>query len=198
MSRKRSRLSLALCSLVVALSTMGCVQRRMMIRSHPAGALVYLNGQEVGRTPVSTDFTYYGDFEVKLIKDGYETETIIQPVPTPWYQWPGIDFVAENVVPQKIHDQRVLSYNLRPKVKQTPEQIRAAAEQLRTASRAHAAPTLTPALGEPVPAPSGSNLLPQPLAPELLPPPGVQPPLPPGSQPLGPSFSPGVPNWPTQ
>ena len=131
-----------------------------MIRSHPEGALVYLNGQELGRTPIATNFTYYGDFEVKLVKDGYETETIIQPVPMPWYQVPPLDFVSENLVPSKIHDQRTLSFNLRPKVAQSPEQIRAAAEQLRTASRAAIHPPLTPAFGESVPLPPATNMLP--------------------------------------
>lgn len=197
----KSRLqSVLLIALALTAVNLGCVQRRMMIRSYPEGALVYLNGQEIGRTPVTTNFTYYGDFEVKLVKDGYETETIIQPVPMPWYQIPPIDFVSENIVPQKIHDRRELSYNLRPKVKQTPEQIRAAAEQMRMASRGHNAPVPTPAVGETVPAPPGASVLPQPLAPELLPPPGVQPPaiVPQPAPPIGPGFNPGVPNWPTQ
>jgi hypothetical protein len=190
----RSSIPSILCVLLLALASVGCVQRRMMIRSHPAGALVYLNGQELGRTPITTDFTYYGDFEVKLVKDGYETETIIQPVPMPWYQWPVVDFVAENVVPQKIHDRRELSYNLRPKVKQTPEQIVSAAEQLRLASRSQGMPQPTPNFAEPVPPPAGIQPLPQPTGPNLLPPPGVQP-LP---SPMGSGFNPGVPNWPTQ
>ena len=191
-----------LAALVLATANLGCVQRRMMIRSYPEGALVYLNGQEIGRTPISTDFTYYGDFEVKLVKDGYETETIIQPVPMPWYQIPPLDFVSENIVPRKIHDRRELSYNLRPKIKQTPEQIRAAAEQMRVASRGQPVPTPVPVpAAEPIPVPApGPNVLPQPLGPETLPPSGVQPP-PVGVQPVppvGPSFNPGVPNWPTQ
>jgi hypothetical protein len=190
----RKHRSAALVALLLFCVGSGCVQRRMMIRSHPEGALVYLNGQELGRTPITTNFTYYGDFEVKLVKDGFETETIIQPVPMPWYQVPPLDFVSENMVPSKIHDQRTLSFNLRPKVAQSPEQIRAAAEQLRTASRSATAPPLTPAAGEPIPYPS-TNTLPLPTQPSLLPPPMVQP-LP--SQPAGPRFDPGPLNWPTQ
>ena len=185
---RRSAALIAL--LLLALLTTGCVQRRMMIRSHPEGALVYLNGQELGRTPIATNFTYYGDFEVKLVKDGYETETIIQPVPMPWYQIPPLDFVSENLVPTKIRDQRTLSFNLRPKKLQSPEQIRAAAEALRTASRNATSQRLAPPPGEPVPLPPATNTLPPPNQPGLLPPPMVQP--------AGPRFDPGPFNWPTQ
>jgi hypothetical protein len=196
----RYSLPAKLLALLLCAASLGCVQRRMMIRSHPDGALVYLNGQEVGRTPVTTNFTYYGDFEVKLVKDGYETETIIQPVPMPWYQIPPLDFVSENMVPNEIHDQRVLSYNLRPQMMPSADQIRANAEQLRVATRAHGAPRPAPAVGETVPTPPrGTNVLPPPLGPDLLPPPGAQPlqPLPP-AQPLRPSTNPGAPNWPSQ
>ncbi len=90
----RPTCSVALVVVVLLISLgSGCVQRRMMIRSHPEGALVYLNGQELGRTPIATNFTYYGDFEVKLVKDGYETLTVMQSIPMPWYQIPPLDFV---------------------------------------------------------------------------------------------------------
>ena len=192
----RTTCSVALVVVVLLISLgSGCVQRRMMIRSHPEGALVYLNGQELGRTPIATNFTYYGDFEVKLVKDGYETETIIQPVPWPWYQIPPLDFVSENLVPTKIRDQRTLSFNLRPKVAHSSEQIGAAAEQLRTASRSAVGLQPAATFGEPVGLPPATNSLPAPNQPGLLPPPMVQP-LPP--RPVGPRFEPSPFNWPTQ
>jgi hypothetical protein len=62
----------------------GCVQRRMTIRSDPPGALVYVDDYEIGNTPVSTDFVYYGTRKIRLVKDGYETLTVRQPFPVPW------------------------------------------------------------------------------------------------------------------
>ena len=38
----------------------GCVDRTISITSTPSGALVYLNDEEVGRTPLVTPFTFYG------------------------------------------------------------------------------------------------------------------------------------------
>ena len=86
----------------------GCVQRRLTVRSNPPGALVYVDNHEIGTTPVSTDFIYYGTRQIRLVKDGYETITLLQPVSAPWYQYFPIDFFAENVVPGEIRDERCL------------------------------------------------------------------------------------------
>src|SRR5262245_3745792 len=42
------------------LAQTGCVQRRLTIRSNPPGALAYVDDYQIGTTPVSTDFVYYG------------------------------------------------------------------------------------------------------------------------------------------
>ena len=65
---------LLLAGIVVALAT-GCVQRRMTIRSNPPGALVYVDDYQIGSTPVSHDFVYYGTRKIRVVKDGYETLT---------------------------------------------------------------------------------------------------------------------------
>lgn len=44
----------------------GCVQRVISITSQPSGALVYLNDEEVGRTPVSVPHLFYGVYDVRL------------------------------------------------------------------------------------------------------------------------------------
>ncbi len=51
----------------------GCVQRRLTINTVPAGALVVLNDEEIGTSPVTTNFDWYGDFSVRISKDGYQT-----------------------------------------------------------------------------------------------------------------------------
>src|ERR1051326_773674 len=42
----------------------GCVERTMKIPSRPAGAIVYVNDEEVGKTPVKLSFTWYGDYDL--------------------------------------------------------------------------------------------------------------------------------------
>jgi hypothetical protein len=89
----------------------GCVQRQMSIRSDPPGALVYMNGQEVGRTPLERDFTWYGTYDVQVRADGHETLRTRTKVIAPWWQWPPFDLLAE-LFPLK--DRRTIEYKLSP------------------------------------------------------------------------------------
>ena len=109
----------------------GCVERRMTIRTNPPGALVYVDDYEIGTTPVSTDFTYYGTRKIRIVKDGYETLTVMQPFPTPWYEYPPVDFITENFVPGKIRDQRMIDYQLKPQMIVPTDQLLYRAESLR-------------------------------------------------------------------
>jgi hypothetical protein len=96
----------------VAATEIGCVRRTMSVRSDPPGALVYMNGQEIGRTPLTRDFTWYGAYDVQLRKEGYETLSAKTPVTAPWWQWPPFDLFAE-LVPGAT-DRRELTYTLHP------------------------------------------------------------------------------------
>ena len=109
----------------------GCVRRRFNVRSNPPGALVYVDNQQIGTTPCSVDFTYYGTREIRLVKAGYETLTVNQPIPAPWYQVPPIDFISENLVPNKIRDNRTVCYDLAPQLVVPTEQLLERANQLR-------------------------------------------------------------------
>src|SRR5690349_16661746 len=78
-----------------ALTSGGCVQRKLTVTSEPSGAVVTMNDREMGRTPFTTDFTWYGDYDVQVRKEGYQTLSRAQPLPAPWWQWPPIDLLAE-------------------------------------------------------------------------------------------------------
>jgi hypothetical protein len=108
------RLLLTVCAAALLAVQPGCVHRRMTIESNPAGALVMLDGQEVGYTPVSVDFTYYGTREVTLIKDGYETRTFPATLQTPWYQYFPLDFFSDNFSPTQITNRHRFVYELQP------------------------------------------------------------------------------------
>lgn len=97
-------------------SQFGCVHRRMTIRSVPSGALVKVDGEEIGYTPASVDFTYYGTREITLTKDGYETQTVMQKVKTPWYQVMPLDAVSDNLLPYEVTNRHEFTYQLQPKV----------------------------------------------------------------------------------
>jgi PEGA domain-containing protein len=91
----------------------GCVERLITVQSEPPGAIVWLNGEEVGATPVTTSFTWYGDYDVVIRKDGYETLKTVQVIPAPFYQWPGIDFVSECLLPFTFTDHHQWEFELK-------------------------------------------------------------------------------------
>ena len=98
----------------IALVSVGCVRRTVTINTDPQGARVLLNDEEVGTSPVSVDFTWYGDYDVVLRKEGYATTKTNQRIDAPWYQVPPMDFFAEALVPFEIHDQREVTFILEP------------------------------------------------------------------------------------
>ena len=92
--------------LIAATFLTGCngVRRRLTITSVPEGATVWLNDQEIGQTPISQNITWSGKYKIRLAKEGMETKTVMHEVRTPWYLWPGVDFVSENLVPGELRD----------------------------------------------------------------------------------------------
>lgn len=99
---------------LAAVALTGCVERRYTVRTDPPGALVVVNDEEIGPSPTSRSFTYYGTRKITLIKDGYQTQTILQPLDAPWWDAPVIDFFSENVVPVTLRDEREFVYKLTP------------------------------------------------------------------------------------
>jgi len=82
---------------VPCLLACGCVQRTISITSEPSGALVYLNDEEVGRTPVTVPFTFYGVYDVRMEAPGFKPLWTQQKAKAPWWETPGIDLFAEMV-----------------------------------------------------------------------------------------------------
>lgn len=129
-----TNVALLLAAVVVCLSS-GCVQRRLTVRSNPPGALVYIDNQEIGTTPVSTDYVYYGTRNIRLVKDGYETLNSKQWIPPPWYEIFPLDFATENLVPYEFRDERALDFQLQPQVLAPTQQLLGRADNLRQGSR---------------------------------------------------------------
>ena len=101
-------------AVVLALTPLGgCVERVMTVKSDPPGALVYLNDQEVGRTPMEKEFLWYGTYDLQLRKEGYQTLTARPRVWAPWWQVVPLDLLAE-LIPLPLVDRPVLSYQMKP------------------------------------------------------------------------------------
>lgn len=108
----------------------------MTVRTNPPGAMVSVDNQVVGASPASTPFVYYGTREFRIEADGYRTETVRRRFNPPWYQWPGIDFIAETLWPGEIRDERIVDVTLVPKTIPASEEVIARAEGLRGQSNA--------------------------------------------------------------
>jgi PEGA domain len=114
----------------------GCVERRYTIRTDPPGAQVVVNGESIGLSPASHSFYYHGDREITLVKDGYETKTIIQPMNAPWWDNYATEFFTENLIPFVLRDEQEFTYKLEPARAPTQEEVEARAEALRSEAKA--------------------------------------------------------------
>jgi hypothetical protein len=130
----------------------GCVERRYLITTDPPMATVYENDRPIGASPVDRPFIYYGKYRFTIVNDGYQTLVVDEYIRAPWYEWPILDFVSENLLPFTIRDKRHFHYKLPPMPLVPPEQIKAAAQNLRQRGQNIGVP-LAPAV-PPVPAPA--------------------------------------------
>jgi hypothetical protein len=123
------------CLLLLALGVMltGCVERTVTITSKPTGALVYLNDQEVGRTPVTVPFTFYGKYDVRLEQDGYQTLSTSQDMVAPWWEFPGPDLIAEAVPNGK--SRQAWHFELMPQPEPDAQRLQDRASQMRALTR---------------------------------------------------------------
>lgn len=154
-------LGLAICAGGVT----GCVERRYVITTDPPGAVVLRNGAPIGASPADDHFVYYGKYKFTIIKDGYETKHVVQPIETPWYEFFPLDFFTENLVPWRIEDVRRFHYQLEPIKPMTPEEIVGRAGGMREQGKAVHSPNEKIPIVHPPP---------QPMAPPIMgPAPGV-------------------------
>lgn len=120
----------------------GCVERRITLVTDPPNALVYLNNVEVGRSPVTVPFQWYGDYDVRARLDRDEG-TPEKPKPvhyifkgnrkteTPWFQWLGVDLFAE-ISPFTFKDEQIWALTLAPQPDKTDAQLVENAKVLRS------------------------------------------------------------------
>lgn len=115
------RLVLAMAALLAAGA--GCVERKLTITSEPPGAIVSISDVEVGRTPVTIPFTWYGDYEVILRREGgYETLKTHADIKMPLYEVPPFDLMSE-LAPWTYKDHRYLHYSLKRAAEPTDQEL---------------------------------------------------------------------------
>ena len=109
----------------------GCVERLITVTTKPAGARVWLNDQEVGPSPVTVPFTWYGQYDVVVRKEGFETLKTVRNPDEPIYQWPVLDFFAECVLPFEFVDSHHWHFDLSEQEQTDPNALAERAGELR-------------------------------------------------------------------
>lgn len=122
-------------SLAIA-AQFGCVERTVKINTIPEGATVVLNDQEVGKSPVKVPFTWYGDYDIIIRKEGYKTVQTHHRIDAPWYQWPFVDLFTECLIPFTIHDDREIEpYALEKAVEPDKGELLQRADEMKAQTR---------------------------------------------------------------
>jgi hypothetical protein len=178
---------------LTAFAQTGCVERRYVIVTDPPGAVVERNGQLLGATPVDDHFVYYGKYQFKIVKPGYETLQVVQDIPPPWYEYLGIDFFSENIWPFMIIDRREFHYQLPPVMQPQINDLLREADNLRNRGKSIQPPPGSAAAvaGPPPVVPAQPSIVTPPSGPTLQPPVGAGPPRA-GQPPMGTSPQPVV------
>ena len=135
--------------MLIALSC-GCVERKMLIRSSPSGAPVWVDEKPAGTTPVDYSFVHYG---LRRIRVGPIREKVmLEPseeseagsgarapgdekgrilyraaegeveIKPPWYQRFPVDFFYEVLYPGLLVDEQLVELTLKP-VSDLPERF---------------------------------------------------------------------------
>jgi len=99
-------------ALLTAIAIGGCVERRLTINTAPPGATVILNDQDLGVSPVTVPFNWYGDYWVRISKDGYETLDTHRKLKAPLHDCFPFDFFTQILYPGRIVDSYEWSFEL--------------------------------------------------------------------------------------
>jgi len=110
-----------------AVALAGCVERTLTINTRPQGAFVLLNDEDIGTSPATVSFQWYGDYNVTVRKDGFETLKTHRELKAPWYDAFPFDFFAQLMTPKRIVDSYEWTFELEPKkLRPTNELVRKA------------------------------------------------------------------------
>ncbi len=160
----------------LCLLSLGCVRRRMTVRTNPPGASVYVDRQLIGTSPASSSFTYYGTRHIEVVADGFRTEKVLRKISPPWYQFPPLDFITETIWPWEIRDERIIDVTMVPAQPLPAEELTTRANTLRLQAQQGLATSLPPPVA--------------PTEPFVMPP-ELNQPVPPTSRPVLPPWRPG-------
>jgi hypothetical protein len=126
---RTNKVLLLFCVLLVGAA--GCVERKLTINTNPAGAQVFLNDEEIGVSPVTASFNWYGDYNITIRKQGCETLQTHRKLQAPWYDLFPFDFLTQILYPGRIVDSYEWSFDLKSQKEISRQELIEAAEQIK-------------------------------------------------------------------
>jgi hypothetical protein len=115
---------------IATLLLTGCVERQLTINTEPQEALVILNDEEIGISPVTVSFEWYGDYNIRISKDGYETLNTHRNLKRPLHDRFPFDLLALLSTKRKI-DAYEWTFELEEKKQISREELIKNAEELK-------------------------------------------------------------------
>jgi hypothetical protein len=157
----------------------GCVDRRFVVTTNVPGAQITVDGKSIGPAPVDDQYLYAGWREIRAVAPGYEPTTKRVKFEYKWYDYPGLDLIAEVLWPFTIQDIRRVDLELQPARPLRNEELNFKAEELR--ARGLALPPASVPDEQPDPIDPGAGPRPRLFNRGRTPPPLSSPVLPPNT-----------------
>ena len=128
---KRNLFVLTIIGLVAVTILSGCVERKLTINTEPQGAMVILNDEEIGNSPVTVSFEWYGDYNFAIRKEGFETLKTHRKLKAPLHDGFPFDFFANTLNPDRIVDEFEWTFELETKKEISRKELIHNAEELK-------------------------------------------------------------------
>ena len=109
----------------------GCVERKLTINTEPQGALIVLNDEEIGTSPVTVAFNWYGDYSVRINKEGYQSLNTHKVLEQPRKDKFPFDFYYEVLTAKKYVDEYEWTFALAPYKPASREELLKAAKAVK-------------------------------------------------------------------
>lgn len=105
--------------ILIMLLSSGCLRRHIVITSEPSGARVFLDGKNLGPSPVDVPFSFHGTRRVDFIHEDqgetrYRSLTALVAIQPPFYSLFPLDFLVEHLWPFPIDEVHRVHADLEP------------------------------------------------------------------------------------
>ncbi len=121
MNTLRKIFTILFCAAIVCIAG-GCVERELTVKTIPDGAMVELNDEQIGISPVTVPFNWYGTYRVRMEKEGYQTLVVNQKLDRPASDYFPLDLLRDMFTPDAL-DSYEWTFEMSPYERPDREQL---------------------------------------------------------------------------